>query len=157
MDSPGFPSAADPQEISPTHFRRWLTVIVLLNLLTRLPFLGSVTLWNIDEGRIAEVSREMAVTGDYVVPRIGGVPFASYPPLLYWLDAMSGSLFGFNEFAMRLPGALAGATLVLVVALMARRLAGGLAGLLSAAVLATLPGFTSQQVICRGVGMMTLR
>ena len=45
---------------------------------------------------------------DWLTPRIGGVTFPAYPPLAYWLLAASGSVFGFNEFAMRLPTALAG-------------------------------------------------
>ena len=156
MEDPRSPFNEAVGDLTPDRFRRWLLVIVAVHLLTRLPFLGLVTLWNIDEGRIAEVSREMAITGDFVTPRIGGEPFASYPPFLYWLMAASGGLLGFNEFSMRLPGALAGAALVAVVALMGRRLAGGRAGLASAVVLATLPAFTSQEVICRGDVMMTL-
>src|SRR5262245_18253012 len=55
---------------------------------------------------------------------------------------------------MRLPGALSGIELVALAAFMARRLAGPRAGLLSAAVLMTTPGFTSQEFICRGDVML---
>lgn len=137
-------------------FRRHLAILLALHSVSILPFLGQVSLWNIDEGRIAEVAREMAATGDWIVPRIGGEPFACYPPLPYWLMAISGSVLGFNEFSMRLPGALAGLVLIAWAAFMARRLAGNRAGLASAAVLMTLPGFTSQEILCRADVMLAL-
>jgi 4-amino-4-deoxy-L-arabinose transferase-like glycosyltransferase len=69
--------------------------------------------------------------------------------------AISGSIFGWNEFAMRLPGALSGILLVGVVGLLARRLAGDRAGLLAAIIQATLPGFFIQEKMCRA-DVMTL-
>jgi 4-amino-4-deoxy-L-arabinose transferase-like glycosyltransferase len=154
----GIETAGRPADAAtdPASFRRSLAILLALHAVCLLPFLGQVSLWNIDEGRIAEVAREMAASGDWIVPRIGGEPFGSYPPLPYWLMAASGSVFGFNEFAMRLPGALAGLALVALAGLMARRLAGDRAGLASAVVLMTLPGFTSQEFVCRADVMLAL-
>lgn len=133
----------------PIPFGRLLGLILILDAAILLPGLGRAALARIDEGQIAEVSREMAANGDWVTPRIGGLPFAAYPPLAYWLFAASGTVFGFNEFAMRLPTALAALALVAVTAHLARRLAGAEAGLSAAMVLATLPSFFIQGSVCR--------
>jgi 4-amino-4-deoxy-L-arabinose transferase-like glycosyltransferase len=111
--------------------------------------LGSVTLSNPDEGRIAGVAQEMVLTGDWITPRVAGRPYAAYPPLGYWLPAAAGALLGFQEFAVRLPGALAAVGLVLWVGRIARRLAGPAAGPAAALVLATMPGFVVQAWLCR--------
>ncbi|MBI2933020.1 MAG: glycosyltransferase family 39 protein [Planctomycetes bacterium] len=140
----------------PDRFARWLTVIVIADAALVLPLLGRTTLWNVDEGRIAEVAREMVAGGDWIVPRLGGEPFGSYPPLAYWLMASSGSALGFNEFAMRLPAALAGLALVAIVGVLGRRLGGDGAGLASAMVLATTPGYFGQQSVCRADVMLAL-
>lgn len=130
-------------------FVKALAVLALLDAALVLPRLGTTTLWNIDEGRIAEAAREMRESGDWITPRINTVPFSCYPPLPYWLLASTGSLLGFTEFAMRLPTALAGIGLLVVIGLIGGRLAGPGAGLASAAVLATLPSFADQQTLCR--------
>ncbi len=137
-------------------FSRRLLQLLAVDALLVLPFLGGVPLWNIDEGRIAEVAREMGTTGDWLVPRIGGEPFGSYPPLGYWLMTPSGLLLGWTEFAMRLPLALAGLGLIAAVAVLARRLAGDEAGLFAGVVIATTVGFYSQQVRCRADVLVTL-
>jgi len=40
-----------------------------------------------DEGRYAEVPREMAVTGDWITPRLNGIKYFEKPPLQYWATA----------------------------------------------------------------------
>jgi hypothetical protein len=77
-----------------------------------------------DEGYYAQVAQRMAKTGDWVTPYANGVRFLEKPPLLYWLTAVSFKVFGINDFALRLPTALAVVTLVLVVMLIARCVAG---------------------------------
>jgi len=54
-----------------------------------------------------EAAREMMVSGDYVTLRVNGVRYLEKAPLPYWLVAGSYRLFGVNEFATRLPGAMA--------------------------------------------------
>lgn len=144
------------REIATPSFPSALTFIVAVSAAASLPFLGAAPLWNIDEGRLAEISREMALTGDWIVPRIGGTVYGAYPPLANWLMALSGLALGFNEFSMRLPGALAGVGLIAVVGSLGRRLAGERAGLAAALVLATSSGFLSQMVICRADVLVTL-
>jgi len=65
----------------------------------------------------AEAAREILVRGDYVTLHVNGVRYLEKAPLLYWLVAFSYRIFGVNEFAARLPTALA----VLLLAALGRR------------------------------------
>lgn len=63
-------------------------------------FLGSRLLNVPDEGRYAEVSREMVSSGDYVTPRINDIVFLHKPPLSYWLQAAAIKTFGLKGAAL---------------------------------------------------------
>src|SRR6266540_3484389 len=54
-----------------------------------------------DEGRYAEIPREMVASGDWLTPRLNGYKYLEKPPLQYWATAASFSLFGQNEWAAR--------------------------------------------------------
>ncbi len=99
-------------------FRVLLAVIVLFSLLVGL---GSVPLFDEDEGAYSEVTREMLQSGDYITPRLNGDTFFHKPPMIYWAQAASVSLFGLNEFALRLPSALASLVWVTLLFGFARR------------------------------------
>ncbi len=71
--------------------------------------LGSVHLFDWDEINFAESAREMLLTGDYLNVQINFEIFWEKPPFFIWLQALSMSVFGINEFAARFPNALAGA------------------------------------------------
>ena len=73
-----------------------------------LPLLGSFDLFDWDELNFAESAREMLVSGNYSKVQIGFEPFWEKPPLFIWLQALCMKFFGVNEFAARLPNALAG-------------------------------------------------
>src|SRR6266404_3943176 len=76
---------------------------------------GSMPLTDPDEGRYAEIAREMVASGDYVVPHLFSIPYLEKPPLLYWLTALSLRTFGESELAARLvPGLAATAGVVAV-------------------------------------------
>jgi 4-amino-4-deoxy-L-arabinose transferase-like glycosyltransferase len=77
-----------------------------------------------DEGRYGEVGRWMALQGDWLVPRLNGLPFFHKPPLLYWLEAASVTLFGATPWALRLVVALH-AGLMLAALFLAARAWGG--------------------------------
>lgn len=95
--------------------RRDYWFITGLALLFFLPFLGSVHLFDWDEINFAECAREMLLTGDWFRPQIDFEPFWEKPPLFLWMQALSMSAFGANEFAARFPNAICGlATLLLV-------------------------------------------
>jgi 4-amino-4-deoxy-L-arabinose transferase-like glycosyltransferase len=80
----------------------WLAVTAVL-----FTFLGTRGLNEPDEGRYAEVSREMSLTGDLLVPRLNGIQHFQKPPALYWAVVGGMRLFGTNEWGARLPCALA--------------------------------------------------
>lgn len=71
-------------------------------------FLGSVHLFDWDEINFAESAREMLVTGNFTQVQINYRPFWEKPPLFFWLQSLSMSIFGINAFAARLPNALFG-------------------------------------------------
>ncbi len=95
-------------------------------------------LFNPDEGRYAEIPREMIASGDWIVPHLNGLVYIEKPPLQYWATALSLELFGDNEFAARLYTALSALGSILAVALAARRLWGRAAGFRAAAILAAM-------------------
>src|SRR5438876_8026436 len=79
-----------------------------------LPNLGSPSLWDIDEGNNAEAAREMLVSGDWIVPTFNYQLRVDKPALLYWCQIAAYRLFGVNEFAARLPSALAALAAILL-------------------------------------------
>jgi 4-amino-4-deoxy-L-arabinose transferase-like glycosyltransferase len=90
-----------------------------------------------DEGRYADIPREMIASGDWLTPRINGYRYFEKPPLQYWATAVSLSAFGMNEWAARLWPGLTGFLGVLLVYWAGNRLFGPPAGLLGAAVTAS--------------------
>jgi len=90
-----------------------------------------------DEGRYAEIPREMIASGDWLTPRIDGYKYFEKPPLQYWATAASFSAFGLNEWAARLWPGLTGFLGVLLVFWAGNRLFGPPAGLFGAAVTAS--------------------
>ena len=99
--------------------------------------LGDSTLVNPDEGRYAEVPREMLATGDWVLPRLNGVFYFEKPPLVYWMLAVFQQVFGPDEFAQRAVPALFALGGVLLTYGAGRRLHDRKAGLAAASVLGT--------------------
>ena len=94
-----------------------------------------------DEGRYANVARDMLLSGDPLVPLLNGLPFFHKPPLMYWLDMAAMALLGVNPFSARFApfvGAwVMGAALFFAV----RRWHGPLLARRTLLVLATCPFF----------------
>ena len=99
--------------------------------------LGSYPFSDPDEGRNAEVAREMLASGDWVTPRLNGVNYFEKPPLVYWATAVSEKIFGLNEWAVRVVPVLFALWGVLLSYMAGRRLYGRDAGLAAAVVLGT--------------------
>ncbi|MFO1467192.1 MAG: glycosyltransferase family 39 protein [Steroidobacteraceae bacterium] len=59
-------------------------------------------LFNPDEGRYAEIPREMLASGDWTIPHLNGLAYIEKPPLQYWATAALLGLFGASAFAARL-------------------------------------------------------
>lgn len=113
----------------------WHWLVVALAVFVVFFQLGTRGLNEPDEGRYAEIGREMAATGDFLTPRFNGVTHLAKPPLTYWLVGLSIRAFGANEWAARLPSALAALGTLLAVYLLARSACGERTGLWAVAVL----------------------
>jgi 4-amino-4-deoxy-L-arabinose transferase-like glycosyltransferase len=118
-----------------------LAIYAVLAAILYLPGLGRPALWEPDEGRYAEIAREMVVSGDYVTPRDDFELYFEKPPLVYWANAASIKLFGLNEFAVRLPAALFSIGQIVITAALAEMMFGAATGLFAALALALSPLF----------------
>ena len=90
---------------------------------------------NPDEGRYAEIPREMVASGDWLTPRLNGFKYFEKPALQYWATATAFSAFGEHHWTARLWPALTGFLGVLFTAFATTRLFGRQAGLLAGAIL----------------------
>src|SRR3984885_15448219 len=97
--------------------------------------LSTRPLFNPDEGRYAEIPREMLSGGDWVIPHLNGLAYIEKPPLQYWATALSYRLLGPSAVAARLYCALTALATIVLGWLTARRLWGAAAGWRAAAVL----------------------
>ena len=64
-------------------------------------------LFDLDEGAFSEATLEMLRSGNFLTTTLDGAPRYDKPMLSYWLQALSVSVFGVNEFAFRLPSMIA--------------------------------------------------
>ncbi len=78
------------------------------------------------ETRYAEIARAMRTSGDYLVPRLNGIPHFHKPPLPYWGIAAGFALFGTNEWGARVPVVLASVLMLALIPVIARRRFGTL-------------------------------
>lgn len=116
--------------------KRALPVALLaLALLAWFGTLGYRDLINPDEGRYAELSRQMLASGDWLTPRLNGLLYFEKPPLQYWASAAVFAVLGHSDFAARLWPGLAGALAVLALWWCARRIHGPTIALYAACVL----------------------
>ena len=91
-----------------------IATLIALCLILLFFNLGVRALWDTDEGMHAATSKDMVLSGDWLTPQYNGEKFYDKPPLHNWLVAISFLIFGFNEFAARLPAALLGLGCVMV-------------------------------------------
>jgi 4-amino-4-deoxy-L-arabinose transferase-like glycosyltransferase len=88
------------QGLRPTRSFGWLLWIVLAAVwFATMPVRPLV---DPDEGRYAEIPREMVATGDWITPRLDGLKYFEKPPLQYWATAAAYSMFGVSEWTARL-------------------------------------------------------
>jgi 4-amino-4-deoxy-L-arabinose transferase-like glycosyltransferase len=102
---------------------RDLLLLAALALALLSPGIGARSLWNPDEPRYAEVTREMLASGEWFLPHLNDELYSEKPPLLFWSMAVAATLRGsLDETAVRLPSLFAGVGATLMVFLLARRL-----------------------------------
>jgi 4-amino-4-deoxy-L-arabinose transferase-like glycosyltransferase len=121
-----------------------LALAVYLGLFFRL---GDFPLFDVDEGAFSEATREMLERGDFITTWLNGQLRFDKPILTYWLQAASVSVFGLDEFGLRLPSALASTGWVAAIFVFTRQQAGKRAAFAAALIAATTLGVT---VIGRG-------
>ena len=97
------PPAPARLRLSPAFITGFL-VLFLANL-----FIGnaSTAVWDQDEAAYGGFAHSMAVEGHWLVPRFPYTQAHRKPPLAFWLAAVSCAVLGENDFALRLPSALA--------------------------------------------------
>lgn len=86
----------------------WMAVIIGLAVWLDL---GSTGLLDETEPLFAEAARQMTITGDWVTPYFNQTTRFDKPPLIYWCMAIAYHILGVNEWAARIPSALAATVL----------------------------------------------
>jgi dolichol-phosphate mannosyltransferase len=133
--------AQDQAEPAPAAWR-WLGLLVLVCLaaLMLYPQL-SYPLLEPDEGRYAEIAREMAQTDEWIVPQLHYEPYLDKPPLFYWLVAASFELFGPSPAAARMVPTTATLLTILAIYLLGQRFLGWRRAFVAATLLTLTWGF----------------
>jgi 4-amino-4-deoxy-L-arabinose transferase-like glycosyltransferase len=110
--------------------KSWMFVIAAVGC-TVLWFalLAGRPLYDPDEGRYAEIPREMLSGGDWVIPHLNALVYLEKPPLQYWFTALAFRSFGQNEFTARLCTGLAGYLALVTVFFLGLKLWGFDAGI----------------------------
>ncbi len=122
---------------------RWLYIgLAGLVVLVWFATLSARPLFNPDEGRYAEIPREMQSGGDWIIPHLDGLAYIEKPPLQYWATAVAYQLLGATVFSARLYTALCALGTIALVWMLARRLWDEAGGWRAGAVLASLSLFT---------------
>ena len=117
------------------HHRRLAWTLAFGFIVVSLAVLGIRTLVPPDEGRYAEMAREMLVSGDWITPRLDGIKYFEKPPLQTWMNALTFAAFGFGDWQARLWTGLCGLFGVGLTGLAGWRVFGARSGLYAALVL----------------------
>ena len=131
-------------ESSTQHHRKQPISVLFVLALIGVIYIGSAFapgLQDDADSTHAEAAREMLATHDYVTLKINGNRYLEKAPLMYWLIALSYSVFGVNEFAARLPTILAMLMLAALAMIWARRAFGGRASIYAGLFVATSAGY----------------
>lgn len=115
--------------------QRSLWLLALAFLLVWLYMLGARTLVPTDEGRYAEMAREMLATGDWITLRLNGIKYFEKPPLQNWMNALTFAAFGLGDWQARLWTGLCGLLGVVAVGYTGARLYDRRLGWIAACVL----------------------
>jgi 4-amino-4-deoxy-L-arabinose transferase-like glycosyltransferase len=140
--------------------KSFIWILLILFLLVWFYTLDARTLVPSDEGRYAEMAREMAATGDWITPRLNAIKYFEKPPLQTWMNALTFKLFGLGEWQARLWSGLCGLLGIGLVAYTGRRVFNPWVGTTAALVLASSfwwAGLSHVNVLDMGLsGMMAL-
>ena len=118
------------------------TTVIVLTLLLAVVWFAQLDLRHLvpsDEGRYAEMAREMLTTGNWITPRYNGYKYFEKPPLQTWLNALTFAWLGIGDWQARLYTALSGFFGILLVGYTGCRVFNKEAGLFAALALAAAP------------------
>lgn len=110
------PDVSAPRRLAPTPAA--VTVLVFAVILIATAAVGG--LFEPTETRYAEIAREMQASGDWLVPRLNGIPHLHKPPLTYWASAIGMRLLGPDAPGARIPATLAAVAVLIALACAAR-------------------------------------
>lgn len=99
--------------------------------------LGARTLVPTDEGRYAEMAREMLATGDWITLRLNGIKYFEKPPLQTWMNALTFAAFGLGDWQARLWTGLSGLFGILITGYAGSRVFNQRVGFNAAVILAS--------------------
>src|SRR4030042_1664106 len=129
--------------------RAWL-VLLLFTLALLILSVWGLDLSGRDSPRVAGIAREMAVTSNYLIPRLNGENFLEYPPLGYWPIALSLSMSEKPpDILAFIPLVFFGTGTILITFLIGKTLAVERIGLIAGFILSTTSGFVSLHRHCR--------
>ena len=135
MDSP--PARRPPNTVGPQIAFALVVAVAMVWFGT----LDARHLLRSDEGRYAEIAREMLASGDWVTIRYDGLKYFEKPPLHLWMTAIAYRLFGVGDWQARLWAATSGAVGIGITMLAARRWFGPRVAWLAAGVLLATPAW----------------
>lgn len=118
-----------------------IAALILLSYVFLFHGIGNYSLKEPDEGRYAEIPREMVERGDWVVPHLNHVRYFEKPPLFYWAVATSYTIFGISEWSFRFPNALSAFLCIVILYCTLRRRFPEEAAFISSVVLLSSFGF----------------
>ncbi len=107
-------------------------ILLALAAILFFAWIGRFPLLDPDEGRYAEIAREMLESRDFLIPHLNNVEYFEKPPLFYWLLAGSMAILGQQEWAVRIVPGIAGFLTLLLIMGWGSRLLGRRTGVLAA-------------------------
>lgn len=127
---------------------RWFLLLLVLAAALAIGTAGWGALYNETDGQYSGAAKVMAQGGSWLIPDNNGIPRLVKPPFLYWTMAASMKVFGLNEFAARLPSALALVCWVALTFLIVAHLSAPFRAFLAGAILLTSLGtFTLGRIV----------
>lgn len=104
--------------------RRYFLVLAILSAILVMAPLRTGDLTGYDDAQYAHIAKDILRTGDWLALHSNGLPAMENPPLLDWMEASLFAAFGFSDALARLPSALCGLGVILLVYWLARKLTG---------------------------------
>lgn len=133
--------------------------IIILIILASVLFLfqlGSFSLYDAAETTYGEFIKQIHLTGDWITMHYNGEIIFDKPPLYFWLASLATLLFGFGEFAIRFPAAIAGIFTVVTTYFLGKTFYNQRTGFLSAIIVMTTFQFLIQSRIAEIDILLTL-